>query len=418
MTPPFRRDDLARALATRLDPSTGPKRILSLDGGGVKGVLTLGLLKALESELRRRSNRKDLVLADYYDLIGGTSTGAIIASGLALGISIDQLIENYLQLGPRVFGKAVGDGSLFRSRFDPKALRSALSETLGRRTLGSPDLRTGLALHAKRIDTGSAWVLTNNPRSRYFDPPDEDGTIVANKRFRLIDLVQASAAAPTFFDEVVMPIAYDDQDRVTQSGCFVDGAVSGNNNPSTSLLLLALLPGYGFNWKSGAQNLMMTSLGTGLRRPEISGAQFRGLMPGFRGVHALKSMIYDTHVMGVTLLQALSEPQHPWTVNSEIGDMGAQRITPEPLLDYQRIDVRLDRKATGKSAPRTYVEDLLERDLPASTIEGLDDMANGKPANMELLLEIGLAAGPTFVTERYPPAAFDLDDWSSWSLAS
>jgi hypothetical protein len=409
---------MTRALAHRLDPATGPKRILALDGGGVKGVLTLGLLKALETELRRRAKRDDLVLADYYDLIGGTSTGAIIASGLALGLSVDALIQMYLNLGPRVFGKAVGDGSLFRARFDPKALRAALSDVLGRRTLGSPDLRTGLAIHAKRIDTGSAWVLTNNPNAKFFDPPEGDEAIVANKRFRLVDLVQASAAAPTFFDEVMMPIAYDENERVTQTGCFVDGAVSGNNNPSMSLLLLALLPGYGFNWKSGAQNLMMTSLGTGLRRPEIAGAQFRGLLPGFRGVHALKSMIYDTQIQGITLLQALSAPVHPWTINLEIGDMEGQRITADPLLDFQRIDVRLDRKTPGKSAKPTYVETLVGRELPASVLEGLDDMANGKPANMELLLEIGLAAGPSFAGERYPAPAFDLADWSSWSLAS
>jgi hypothetical protein len=316
--------------------------------------------------------------------------------------------------------KALGALSCISSGFKARA---ALENVLGRKTLGSPDMRTGFAVHAKRIDTGSAWVLTNNPKSKFFDPENPDVGTIPNKRYRLIDLVQASAAAPTFFDEVVLPIAYDDRDRPVERGFFVDGAVSANNNPSMSLLLLALLPGYGFKWKSGPQNLMMTSVGTGVRRPEIIGDDYRGLPPGLRGVHALKSMIYDTQVQGIVLLQALSEPQLPWRINAEIGDMGSQRITPDPLLDFQRIDVRLDRKSRtrprrGEKPMLTYVEEILGREIATDVIDALDDMANGKPANLKLLLEIGEAAGPRFANPKYPAPAFDLSDWTSWSLAS
>jgi hypothetical protein len=66
-----------------LDPNTPPKRILSLDGGGIRGILTLEFLGVIESMLRKRSGRDDFRLCDYFDLIGGTSTGSIIAAGLA-----------------------------------------------------------------------------------------------------------------------------------------------------------------------------------------------------------------------------------------------------------------------------------------------------------------------------------------------
>jgi uncharacterized protein len=294
---------------------------------------------------------------------------------------------------------------------------------LGRKTLGSPDLRTGFALHAKRIDTGSAWVMTNNPGGKFYDPANQDDGIVANKRYRLIDLVQASAAAPTFFDEVVIPIAYDDKDKVTQRAFFVDGAVSANNNPSMQMLLLALLKGYGFGWKPGARNLMMTSFGTGLRRPEIDGDTFHAKLPALRGAESLKSMIFDTQVQGIMMLQALSEPQTPWRINGEIGDMAGDRIIPEPLLDFQRIDVRLDRKPPkprGRNSEQilTFVEEVIGRELNATQLDQLDEMANGKAENMKLLLEIGEAAGPRFANAKYPSQAFDLPDWSSWSLAS
>jgi uncharacterized protein len=414
---------MPRSLAERFDPEVGPKRILALDGGGVKGVLSLGMLKALEGELRRRSGKPNFVLADYYDLIGGTSTGGIIAAGLATGNSVDFLIDMYLDLGPKVFGKQVGDGNLFRNKFDPKALRKALEPVLGRKTLGSPDLKTGFAIHAKRIDTGSAWVLTNNPHSKFFDPENPDLGVIPNKKYRLIDLVQASAAAPTFFDEVVIPIAYDDKDRVTQRAYFVDGAVGANNNPSMQMLMLALLPGYGFGWKSGGTNLMMTSIGTGVRRPEVDGESFHSQAPALRGVNSLRSMIYDTQVQGIVLLQALSEPAMPWRINGEIGDMAGQKIVPNALLDFQRIDVRLDRKVKvkrkkGEPPLLTYVEEVIGRELAVDVIDALDEMANGKPANMKLLLEIGEAAGPRFANAKYPSQAFDLPDWSSWSLAN
>jgi len=58
-----------------LDPARAPKRILSLDGGGIRGFLTLQYLEAIEALLRQRTGRADLVLSDYFDLIGGTSTG-------------------------------------------------------------------------------------------------------------------------------------------------------------------------------------------------------------------------------------------------------------------------------------------------------------------------------------------------------
>jgi hypothetical protein len=405
---------MARTLEDHLSADTGKKRILALDGGGVKGVLTLGILRVLEAELRRRSGDPTLVLSDYYDLIGGTSTGAIVASGLALGRSTNDLIEMYMKMGPDVFGKTVGDGIFIQAKFDSRKLRRALTRTLSTRSLGSPDIVTGLALCAKRIDTGSAWVLTNHPRSKYYDTSG-DSDIYPNKRYRLIDVVMASAAAPTFFDEVVINIEYDDRNRPVQRGYFLDGAVSGNNNPSMQMLMLALEPSYAFRWKTGADNLMMTSCGTGLRRPRVDGPTFQGLPPGVRGVHALRSMIYDTQIQGVMMMQAISEPRKPWIINSEIGGMQGYCISGAPILDYQRIDVILDQKPKPRGRivqpASTALEKLLDRALPWDTMEALDQMANGKPDNMSLLLEIGECAAKQYVDANYPNPAFDPPNW-------
>ncbi|HUO13193.1 MAG TPA: patatin-like phospholipase family protein, partial [Caulobacteraceae bacterium] len=104
-------------------PKDGPRRILAIDGGGMRGALAVGLLFELEAALRRKYGDDTLVLADYFDLIGGTSTGAIIAAGLALGRDTAYLRNLYWTLGPRVFG---GGGlprlELIQSKFDPKKL--------------------------------------------------------------------------------------------------------------------------------------------------------------------------------------------------------------------------------------------------------------------------------------------------------
>jgi len=409
---------MSRTLADHLDPATGPKRILALDGGGVKGILTLGMLEVLEAELRRRSGKDDLVLSDYFDLIGGTSTGAIIAAGLGVGTSVGDLIAMYRDLGPKVFGKTKGDGMLLGSKYDSKALKDALWPVLDKKRLGSPLLRTGIALHAKRIDTGSPWVLTNNPNAPYYDPPDRKPEDVPNKEYRLIDVVMASAAAPTFFDEIKIPITYDKKDKPKTWGYFVDGAVGGFNNPGVQLLLTALVPVYGFGWRPGADNLMMASFGTGSRRPEVEGRKFASQGPGFRGIGALRAMIYDTQVQGIMMLQAMSESQRPWKINSEVGDLKDACITPAPLLDYQRIDVMLEQKPKskprrGEALARNSIEKLLNRELDARVLESVDQLANGHPENMKLLLEIGRKAAPAYVDAGWPDPKFDLPEWSA-----
>src|SRR4051794_34744769 len=140
--------------------SPGPKRILALDGGGVRGVLTLGFLSRIETILRERYGRPDLTLADYFDLIGGTSTGAIIAAGLALGFDVSTIARQYMDLGHLVFSRR--RLRVDRSWFDPKPLEKGLLDAFGDRTLGDESVKTGLCILTKRADTRSTWPLLNH----------------------------------------------------------------------------------------------------------------------------------------------------------------------------------------------------------------------------------------------------------------
>ncbi len=404
---------MSRTLEQHLAADGGPKRILALDGGGVKGVMTLGMLEAIETELRRRSGNPALVLSDYYDLIGGTSTGAIIAAGLALGKSVAEMIDLYSSLGPVVFKRAEGSGLILKAKYDHRALTRALLPVLGDLRLGDPQaVKTGLAIHAKRIDTGSAWVLTNHPNGPFYNP--QYGNDIPNRHFELIEIVRASAAAPTFFDEVVIQTEFDKKMRPTTPGYFVDGAVSANNNPGLQLLLTALVAQYGFRWSPGADRLMMTSMGTGMRRPTAKRGGFGINITALRAVQALRAMIYDTQVQGIMALQAMARVHAPWNVNLEVRDMAGGPFFGPAVLDYQRIDVRLDlrrKPERGEAQRPAPVEELLGREIPPKALKGLDELANGQVENIALLLEVGRAAGKTFVGSSYPDPAFDLRPW-------
>src|SRR5688572_10868790 len=93
-------------LASRYE-TVQPRKMLSLDGGGIRGVLTLEILMELENQLKSELNRDDSFrLSDFFDYIGGTSTGAIIAAGLSRGMSVQSLLDFYEQKGEAMFDKA------------------------------------------------------------------------------------------------------------------------------------------------------------------------------------------------------------------------------------------------------------------------------------------------------------------------
>ena len=185
-----------------------PKRILALDGGGIRGALTLGYLQKIEDILRvQNGNNPDFRLCDYFDLIGGTSTGSIIASALAIGLKVDEIKEKYFDMGASIFAKKykwwnvfqVGD--LIKAGYDAGPLEKKLQEVFGDMTIGSDKIKTGLCVVAKRADTNSVWPLVNHPDGKYFDTPDG-----RNKDIPLWKAVRASSAAPSYFIPQVIEV--------------------------------------------------------------------------------------------------------------------------------------------------------------------------------------------------------------------
>src|SRR5258708_15421249 len=75
----------------------GPKKLLACDCGGVRGIVSIEILAHIEVELRKLTNNPQLVLADYFDYVAGSSVGAIIATLIALGLSVDQIRQFFAE---------------------------------------------------------------------------------------------------------------------------------------------------------------------------------------------------------------------------------------------------------------------------------------------------------------------------------
>ena len=391
----------------------GPKRILSLDGGGSRGLLSLGVLAQLERELAARSGQgENFRLAHYFDLIGGTSTGAIIATTLALEWRVREVVDLYFSLLPAIFARSSVPGPLrlLMPAFKNKALTTALREHLGDRTLDSADLKTGLAIHAKRIDSGSAWVLVNNSDWIYFNA-DAQGEGVANADFFLRDLVQASAAAPTYFDDVRIGMGRK-RGKINSYGHFFDGGVSPNNNPALQLLLTVTEPAFGFNWQLGEQNLLLWSVGTGYVRKRFekrnkkrrSSAKpigdFRKLAYSSKVQAALEGYNHDISQQQITTLQMLANPRFPWYVNSEVR---MQTRTPllsgQPIMTYQRLDARLEVDEPEFRRPE-HIEELLSEELTARDVDRLRQLDIKEVEFLDILYRTGEALGAAQLLHR------------------
>ena len=369
-----------------------PKRILALDGGGLRGILTLGILERIERMLAERHRAgDDFRLAHYFDLIAGTSTGAIIAAALAKGMRVAEVLAEYRQLGSKVFAKSLFRQGVLRAKYEAGTLSKELQRVYGAETtLGSDCLLTGLVVVTKRLDTGSPWPLLNNPRGRYFHG-DGKGR-VGNGDYPLWQVVRASTAAPSYFDPERLTIAAG-QGNPGQEGLFVDGGVSPYNNPALQALMVATLDGYRIGWPSGADRLLLVSLGTG--RPDPAVAEV-GIAAG-QAIQSLLGMMEDVATMQQTLLQWLSSSPTARTIDREVGDLRHDLLAGAPLLTYLRYDLELTAEQVRALAPE------LRDDRLVASLSEMDS-----PENMDALHLLGARVGARDVQAHDFPAHFDL----------
>ena len=316
----------------KLDKS-GPRKLLACDGGGIRGIISIEVLARIESELRKSSGNPKLVLADYFDYVGGTSTGAIIATLIALGYSIDETRDFYLRSGTEMFHKA-RLWERFRTKFEDDKLSQMLRDVIGAdTTLGSEKLRTLLMMVMRNATTDSPWPLSNNPKAKYNDAARAD----CNLKLPLWQLVRASTAAPTYFPPEVV--------RVGRDFVFVDGAVTMYNNPAFQLFLMATSEPYRLLWPTGEDKMLLISVGTGasanannnLSPEEMNLLYNAGTIPSALMAAALHEQDFLCRIFGKCLAGDL--------LDREIGNVIGQGIPNVPkLFTYGRYNIELSRE--------------------------------------------------------------------------
>jgi len=379
---------MKRTLAEHLDPKVGPKRILALDGGGIRGALTLGYLKKMETILRQQQNDPNLLLCDYFDLIGGTSTGSIIAASLAVGKTVDEITAMYMDLGGKIFsGKRnwwnpLETAKFLKANYDYKALETSLKGAFGDITLGSDQIRTGLCIVAKRADTNSVWPLINHPNGKYFD-----SAIGKNKNIPLWQAVRASSAAPTYFAPQMIDVGDG------QRAAFVDGGVSMANNPALTLLMVATLKGFPFHWPMGEQNIFLVSVGTGYSvfTKQVGDIDDATMITWASNVPDM--LMQDASWQNRVVLQWLSNSATAETLDGEMEKLEGDVIGGNPWIKYLRYNFPI----TIDSMNKLNVEN--GKKYNSKDIANLVEMSNA--GNRQILYQIGLAASADIKEEHF-----------------
>jgi patatin-like phospholipase/acyl hydrolase len=224
-------------------------RILSLDGGGLRGLITARMLDRLTSDASLQG------WLDEADLIAGTSTGGILALGLASGKAPKDICDMYVEEGPKIFDDSLWDnitdlGKTIGADYSTDNLKAALKGLFGTKTLSS--LKTRVTIPTFDLDNED-----KNPKKRTWKPKifhnfpgaDSDGGE------SIVDVALYTTAAPTFFPSV---------------DGYIDGGVFANN-PSMIALAQAISTSNKKNERAGVDDIVMLSIGTGASLSYITG---------------------------------------------------------------------------------------------------------------------------------------------------
>lgn len=227
-------------------------RILSLDGGGIRGLMTAVWLKQLEQKLGGP-------LTEHFDLVAGTSTGALLACAVSSGMSADRILQVYVERGREVFPsraaqlwsratRLFSDG-VSAPKYDGVGLRQELVGVFGNATFGT-----------LRIDpTLITSYDTQRRESIVFKTLHE-----RHRSLRIVDICMASAAAPAYFPAHVVEIE-------GRTSPLIDGGVVANNPTACAIAEAAAV--HKDDEKFSLKKLIVASFGTGEATRPITAAE-------------------------------------------------------------------------------------------------------------------------------------------------
>lgn len=230
-----------------------PTTVLSLDGGGIRGIVSATILAGLEERL-------DAPLADHFDLIAGTSTGGIIALGLALTDSTgrpkhtaEEIVSFYREEGPEIFHRPwhhvlTSLAGLADERYPNRPIEDVLERFFGEHRLTDVDPATMPELLIPSYDVRA--------RAPYFFKTAKAREEPDRRDHPFWEVARATSAAPTYFEPAKVEVPGQRQPRV-----LVDGGVFVNNPAMCALAeVLSHHPPGG---RQSLEDALVVSVGTG-----------------------------------------------------------------------------------------------------------------------------------------------------------
>ena len=210
-----------------------PLRVLTIDGGGMRGIYSAAFLHELAALFASKRQCLPLDIGKGFDLIVGTSTGAIVACALAIGEPMSKVVDLYRKHGPKIFPERVPSSTISvlaqmprRSsinRRGAEALKSALSDVMGTKTFRNVTQDRGIALSIPAVEMSQqqSWVF----KTGHWGGSRDDNTL-------LVDACLATSAAPIFRSLA----AIDDRGGLGGHTVFADGGLWANNPVLVGLL--------------------------------------------------------------------------------------------------------------------------------------------------------------------------------------
>jgi len=213
-------------------------KVLSIDGGGIKGLYSSRILEHFEDRFNCR-------ISDYFDLICGTSTGGLIALGSSLNIPIELISNLYYRRGKYIFPErnkflSAIQQIFLRSKYRNRELKRALEEIFGEKTLA--DSHCLLCIPAFSLTDGRPFI---------FKYDHSEGNLCRDNKTKYVDIALATTAAPAYLPIVTID-AYDQKQ-------FIDGGIYANN-PTLIGVIEALR--YFVGHQKRFQRLMVMSIGS------------------------------------------------------------------------------------------------------------------------------------------------------------
>jgi len=208
-------------------------KILCIDGGGIRGVFAIAILKAMEDEYQQK-------ISSHFDLIAGTSTGSIIAAAIALNTEMAALLEQYLKYGKKIFLREAKVG-LFKSVYSDRHLRRLLKKSFGEMELS--EVSKPLLIPTVDLTHGKPYVHRSKGPSEMNDVS-----------IKLWDAVLSSCSAPVYFPP----------NNIGNKYLSIDGGLWANN-PSLVSLTDAL-----HYYHGSLESTNILSIGTGKQNIDFS----------------------------------------------------------------------------------------------------------------------------------------------------